>query len=277
MPPALLAMASVLQCYLQVSDAEAVEMTVVDLRWQMVLDHLGEQEPAFAQGTLRGFRERVIRTDMDRRLLERTSELARKTKAFDWRKLPKDLRIAVDSSPLEGAGRVEDTINLLVQDQPARDGELVAADGELEQPQVAEDVVVNGRAALGDGDRGAGELGREDERLAGAVVAELDEGVGLVLRAALGAAVERGGDAVEALGGQRLERPAVEVGRDGRAARRELGAVGGPALGLVDAGAGFAVVVEVDQATGGDIADRGDGSVQAARGELAHPASMPAH
>jgi hypothetical protein len=112
-PPALLAMASVLQCYLQVSDAEAVEMTVVDLRWQMVLDHLGEQEPAFAQGTLRGFRERMIRTDMDRRLLERTSELARRTKAFDWRKLPKDLRIAVDSSPLEGAGRVEDTINLL--------------------------------------------------------------------------------------------------------------------------------------------------------------------
>jgi hypothetical protein len=50
---------------------------------------------------------------MDRRLLERTAEFARRTKAFDWRKLPKDLRIAVDSSPLEGAGRVEDTINLL--------------------------------------------------------------------------------------------------------------------------------------------------------------------
>jgi hypothetical protein len=43
---------------------------------------------------------------MDRRLLERT-------RAFDWRKLPKDLRVAIDSSPLEGTGRVEDTINLL--------------------------------------------------------------------------------------------------------------------------------------------------------------------
>ena len=112
-PPALLAMASLLQCYLQVSDAEAVEMTVVDLRWQMVLDHLGEQSPAFSQGALREFRERLIRTDMDRRLLERTAEFARRTKAFDWRKLPKDLRVAVDSSPLEGSGRVEDTINLL--------------------------------------------------------------------------------------------------------------------------------------------------------------------
>jgi hypothetical protein len=50
---------------------------------------------------------------MDRRLLERTIELARRSKGFDWKKLPKKLRVAMDSSPLEGAGRVEDTINLL--------------------------------------------------------------------------------------------------------------------------------------------------------------------
>jgi hypothetical protein len=36
-----------------------------------------------------------------------------KTCAFDWKKLPKTLRVAVDSRPLVGAGRVEDTINLL--------------------------------------------------------------------------------------------------------------------------------------------------------------------
>ena len=51
--------------------------------------------------------------ELDRRLLERTVELAKTTKAFDWKKLPKSLRIGVDSRPLEGAGRVEDTINLL--------------------------------------------------------------------------------------------------------------------------------------------------------------------
>ena len=73
-PPALLAMVSLLQAYLGVSDAEAVEMTVVDLRWQMVLDHLGQDQPAFSQGALQEFRERLIRTDMDRRLLERTAE-----------------------------------------------------------------------------------------------------------------------------------------------------------------------------------------------------------
>jgi hypothetical protein len=50
---------------------------------------------------------------MDRRLLERTVELARKSQGFDWKKLPKTLRLAIDSRPLEGAGRVEDTLNLL--------------------------------------------------------------------------------------------------------------------------------------------------------------------
>lgn len=112
-PPALMCMASILQGYMGVSDAEAVELTIVDARWQMVLDCLGAEEPLFSQGALQGFRERLIRTDMDRRLLERTRELAKETKGFDWKKLPKDLRVGVDSRPLLGAGRVEDTINLL--------------------------------------------------------------------------------------------------------------------------------------------------------------------
>jgi hypothetical protein len=112
-PPGLLAMMVLLQGYRRVSDAEAVELTVVDLRWQLVLGCLGMEEPIVAQGTLFNFRQRMIAENLDRRLLERTVELARSTKAFDWRKLPKDLRVAIDSSPLEGSGRVEDTINLL--------------------------------------------------------------------------------------------------------------------------------------------------------------------
>jgi len=113
LPPALLAMATLLQAYHGISDAEAVEMTVVDLRWQLVLDVLGADEPAFSQGALFDFRERLIRHDMDRRLLERTVALAERTGAFDPKKLPKELRVAIDSMPLEGAGRVEDTLNLL--------------------------------------------------------------------------------------------------------------------------------------------------------------------
>jgi hypothetical protein len=106
-------LAILLQAYLGTSDADAVEMTILDLRWQMVLDCLGSEEPAFGQATLQQFRERLITHDLDRRLLERTIELAKGTKEFDWKKLPKSLRLGVDSRPFEGAGRAEDTFNLL--------------------------------------------------------------------------------------------------------------------------------------------------------------------
>ena len=111
--PAIMAMAMLLQAYTGASDAETVELTMMDMRWQMVLGCLGATTPAFSQGAFWDFRERMIRHDMDRRLLEKTRDLARKTKAFDWKKLPKDVRVAMDSAPLQGAGRVEDTINLL--------------------------------------------------------------------------------------------------------------------------------------------------------------------
>lgn len=113
LPPALMAMAALLQGYVGSSDAETVELTVVDLRWQMVLGCLGGDSPAFSQGAFQEFRQRLIEHDMDRRLLERTRELANETKAFDGKKLPKTLRAGMDSAPLVGAGRVEDTINLL--------------------------------------------------------------------------------------------------------------------------------------------------------------------
>jgi hypothetical protein len=112
-PPAMMAMAMLVQGYLGMSDAEMIELTVVDLRVQMVLGCLGAEAPPFSQGALQEFRERLIGADLDRRVLERTVDLAKATKAFDYRKLPKTLRVAIDSSPLEGAGRVEDTFNLL--------------------------------------------------------------------------------------------------------------------------------------------------------------------
>jgi hypothetical protein len=112
-PPALLAMVTLLQAYLGIADAEAVELSVMDRRWQLVLDCLEATEPPFSQGAVGEFRVRLIRTDMDRRLLERTVMLARQRKGFDTRKLPKTLRVVFDASALEGAGRVEDTINLL--------------------------------------------------------------------------------------------------------------------------------------------------------------------
>jgi transposase len=63
----------------------------------------------FSKGTLVGFRTRLIEANMDRRLIERTIEIARSSGACGARAL----RAALDSSPLWGAGRVEDTWNLM--------------------------------------------------------------------------------------------------------------------------------------------------------------------
>ena len=108
-PPAQLALATILQAYTGVSDDEAIEATVMDRRWQLVLDCLDAEHAPFSKGTLVTFRERLIAHDLDRRLIERTVDLAAATKAVGSRQL----RAALDSSPLWGAGRVEDTYNLL--------------------------------------------------------------------------------------------------------------------------------------------------------------------
>jgi len=108
-PPARLALATILQACTGVSDDEVIEATVMDRRWQLVLDCMGAEEPPFAKGTLVGFRKRLIEHNLDRRLIERTVELAARTGGFGARAL----RAALDSSPLWGAGRVEDTFNLM--------------------------------------------------------------------------------------------------------------------------------------------------------------------
>lgn len=115
-------MAVLVQGYLQVSDAEAVRLSATDNCWRMVLGTLGsdDDEPTFAQGGLQQFRERLVRHDMDLRLLERTVELAKKTRAFDWKKLPKTLRVAVDSRPLEGAGPPSVSINVNLNEAASR-------------------------------------------------------------------------------------------------------------------------------------------------------------
>src|SRR5215467_6224370 len=108
-PPAQLALATIVQAYTGASDDEVIEATVMDRRWQLVLDCMDAGQAPFSKGTLVGFRARLIERDLDRRLVERTVALAARTKEFG----PRQLRAALDSSPLWGAGRVEDTINLL--------------------------------------------------------------------------------------------------------------------------------------------------------------------
>ena len=108
-PPAQLALATILQAYMGVSDDEVIEATLMDRRWQLVLDCLDTEQAPFGKGTLVAFRKRLIEMHMDRRLIERTIEVAARHQAFG----PRALRGALDSSPLWGAGRVEDTYNLI--------------------------------------------------------------------------------------------------------------------------------------------------------------------
>jgi hypothetical protein len=108
-PPALLAMVTLLQAYDQVGDADAVVTAQMDKRWQLVLDCLGATEAPFSQGVLVTFRARMIAHDLDRKLLTRTIALAKRTGRFGWQAL----QAALDSSPLLGAGRIEDTWNLI--------------------------------------------------------------------------------------------------------------------------------------------------------------------
>src|SRR5690242_9783724 len=110
LPPAQLALALLLQAYTGASDDEVIEATTMDRRWQLVLDCLDADQPPFSKGTLVGFRARLIAAGLDRRLLERTAELYLATHGAP---ASRQLRAALDSSPLWGAGRVEDTYNLL--------------------------------------------------------------------------------------------------------------------------------------------------------------------
>jgi len=107
--PALLAMVMLLQRYEGLSDADAVDAAENDRRWQLVLGTLGQDAAPFGQGSLVRFRTRMIAYDLDKQLVARTVELAKKSGGFGWQKL----RVALDSSPLQGAGRVEDTWNLI--------------------------------------------------------------------------------------------------------------------------------------------------------------------
>ena len=92
-------------------DHEVPTLTAVDQRWRMVLGCLDDTsgEPLFSQGTVFHFRERAREHGFIKQLLEKTVALARETKGFSHKRL----RAMIDSSPLLGAGRVEDTFNLI--------------------------------------------------------------------------------------------------------------------------------------------------------------------
>lgn len=58
--PAQLALATIVQAYTGVSDDEVIEATLMDRRWQLVLDCLDTEQAPFSKGTLVAFRRRIL-------------------------------------------------------------------------------------------------------------------------------------------------------------------------------------------------------------------------
>jgi hypothetical protein len=78
-PPAQLGLAVLLQAALGAPDHDVAELTIMDRRWQMVLDCLGAERRLFSQGTFFNFRQRMIEHGLDQELFDKTVELARET------------------------------------------------------------------------------------------------------------------------------------------------------------------------------------------------------
>lgn len=108
-PPALLARALILEAYTGVSDDEVIEAPMMDWRWPLVLDGVETDEAPFRKGTRVAFRRRLMEGHRDRRLIERTIERADHRQGFG----PRAFCAALASSPLWGAGRVEDPSHLV--------------------------------------------------------------------------------------------------------------------------------------------------------------------
>ena len=132
-PPAQTALAIIPQAYLGISDDEIIEEMLMDRRWQLVLDCLNCENPPFSKPTLIRFRNRLIKKELDQRLIDRTVEIAKQKGGFG----SSQLKAALDSSPLWGAGKVEDTYNLLGHDE--RKAVSVIAAGQGREPaEIAE-------------------------------------------------------------------------------------------------------------------------------------------
>ena len=111
-PPALLAAALLLQAYTKLSDDDVLDALAYDARWRLALDLHGAKKSPFGKATLVAFRRRLVESGLAKDLLERTVAMAKESPDFGYRQAA-GLRIAIDSAPLEGADREEDTLHLL--------------------------------------------------------------------------------------------------------------------------------------------------------------------
>src|SRR3989304_10410383 len=107
LPPSLVAGVLLLQFHDGVGDEEAVERLRYDLRWKVALG-LSLDYAGFDPTSLVVFRKRLLKYGQERYAFERFLKVAREA-GF----LPEKIRQLLDSTPMKGAGAVQDTYTLL--------------------------------------------------------------------------------------------------------------------------------------------------------------------
>ena len=108
-PPAHLALATLLHASPQVSDDAGIAATTMERRWPVGLEGLAAEPPPCSNGPLVAVPQRLSAPPRDRRWLARTVARAATSGAFG----PRQVRAAVERSPRWGAGRGEEPDNLL--------------------------------------------------------------------------------------------------------------------------------------------------------------------
>jgi len=107
LPPSLLSGVLLLQFHDDVSDEEAVQRLMFDLRWQVALN-LPTDFPGFDPSSLTYFRQRLIEHNQERYAFDRFVKVGREA-GF----IPDRVTLLTDTTRTKGAGAVMDTYTLL--------------------------------------------------------------------------------------------------------------------------------------------------------------------
>jgi transposase len=108
--PSLLAVALLLQWYDNVSDEEAARRAKLDLGWKTALG-LELMDVPFVKSVLCEFRNKLILHKQQKRFFELSLKHARAQGYFKAR----NIKVALDTTPIFGRGAVEDTFNMLAE------------------------------------------------------------------------------------------------------------------------------------------------------------------
>ncbi len=107
LPPSLLCGVLLLQFYDDVSDEEAVERMLFDLRWKVALN-LSLDCAQFDASSLSRFRKRLVEHQQERYAFDRLIAMARTAGL-----LPDKVTLLTDTTWAKGAGAVQDTYTLI--------------------------------------------------------------------------------------------------------------------------------------------------------------------